>query len=251
MVSCAEFAEYISAHLDGELSPEDEEKLKSHLADCHLCASLYASLADFEEQLSDSMAEPPAELLSGVMSGIQLAEAPKATPIVEVKKRPKHRGRIAAGLAALAACAALAVFAVPEVLDRPTDVSGSAGTAGDVIARSDTEPQTGYGITFNADNGSEADASSDTSSPMAAGETDGNPVGFGMPSDGMEYYAVITVTGELPELLEEYEMFEKADGTFEIYVYDLDTVTELESLGYEVEYDSETQSELSLVVYIP
>ena len=87
--------------------------------------------------------------------------------------------------------------------------------------------------------------------PIAAGETDGNPVGFGMPSDGMEYYAVITVTGELPELLEEYEMFEKADGTFEIYVYDLDTVTELESLGYEVEYDSETQSELSLVVYIP
>ena len=49
--TCAEAEARLSDHLDGDLSPSEERRLRRHLARCRGCASVYDSLTRAVESL--------------------------------------------------------------------------------------------------------------------------------------------------------------------------------------------------------
>lgn len=102
MSPCDEFAELISARLDGELSPFEEKRLEAHLARCAPCREL----ADELDGLHHAMAGlPRLDVPAGLTEQITAAVAShNVTPITAKKK-----SRTWKSLAALAAVLVLAV----------------------------------------------------------------------------------------------------------------------------------------------
>lgn len=96
------FEELITEKLDGVISAEGDKLLSDHLASCPECAELYRLLSGARDALAFE-AEPPKELLPGVMKAVR-AE----------KSRKKIRVRALTG--ALAAAAVLAAVILPGAL---------------------------------------------------------------------------------------------------------------------------------------
>ncbi len=51
-MSCQEFKPMITGYLDGELSPEQDQRLQSHLSTCQECSGELANLRDLKENLA-------------------------------------------------------------------------------------------------------------------------------------------------------------------------------------------------------
>ena len=51
-MSCQEFKPMITGYLDGELSPEQAQRLQSHLSTCQDCSGELANLRDLKENLA-------------------------------------------------------------------------------------------------------------------------------------------------------------------------------------------------------
>lgn len=65
-----------------------------------------------------------------------------------------------------------------------------------------------------------------------------------------DYFATVTINGQLPELLKDYVQDEAGDGSFTIKVRSY-MVAYLDSLGYTPVYNSGSESDWSLVIYNP
>ena len=65
MADCREWMEEISASLDGELSPEEEEALQEHLAECEDCRAAMALLRGMTAVMREDTVQPPAQLAEG------------------------------------------------------------------------------------------------------------------------------------------------------------------------------------------
>lgn len=72
MAHCDEYAELISAAIDGALSPAQQEKLDAHLALCPECKALYKELTALHAALSEL---PPVEAPAGLTERIMAAVA--------------------------------------------------------------------------------------------------------------------------------------------------------------------------------
>lgn len=71
MAHCEEYTELISAALDGALSPDEQEKLDTHLASCPDCAALFKDLSALHTALEDLPAvEPPPELKARILEQV-------------------------------------------------------------------------------------------------------------------------------------------------------------------------------------
>lgn len=100
-MNCNDYLPLLSGHLDGENSPEEEQRLQAHLAQCANCRARLQAFERGDRLLRADTAVPPAELTASI-----LAAAAK-TPQRPVKKpRRAYWGGLATGLAA----AALVVF---------------------------------------------------------------------------------------------------------------------------------------------
>ena len=101
MENCETYLEWISAHLDGQLSDEEERELEEHLDQCPTCRAIeerLAALHDSFQGLEDIPA--PEGFTQGVMDRVRAEQSrPKVVPLF---KRPQFKA-----LAGLAACAAL------------------------------------------------------------------------------------------------------------------------------------------------
>jgi len=100
-VNCNDYLPLLSGHLDGENSPEEEQRLQAHLAQCADCRARLQAFERGDRLLRADTAVPPAGLTASI-----LAAAAK-TPQRPVKKPCRaYWGGLATGLAA----AALVVF---------------------------------------------------------------------------------------------------------------------------------------------
>ncbi len=103
MSYCDEYAELISAALDGALSPHEQARLEAHLIQCPDCKSLYDDLGRVHQAFLDL---PPVEVPDGLSARILevvAAEAaqPKVIPL-SPKRAAFHWQRWAATAAAVA-----------------------------------------------------------------------------------------------------------------------------------------------------
>lgn len=102
MINCEKALELINSYIDGDISESDTELLMSHIASCSECAELFSILTGVSESFSED-AEPPEELLSGVMEGVRAVNAERKT--ISIARRRKMTLR----WVSVAACAVLVV----------------------------------------------------------------------------------------------------------------------------------------------
>ncbi|HHT16759.1 MAG TPA: hypothetical protein GXZ77_03460 [Papillibacter sp.] len=69
MTSCEEFEELLSALIDGELTPEEHEKIDEHITKCKACASLLKLYKAMSKELS-AVPKPPEDFRKRVMDRI-------------------------------------------------------------------------------------------------------------------------------------------------------------------------------------
>jgi anti-sigma factor RsiW len=106
MTVCDKFNELLSAAIDGEITPDEEKELISHMEACNECSSLFESLRVLSNEFSDMLIDPPEALLSGIMEKI------KNRGQMDRRKFGKKRFFMMGGrLAAAAAVIVLVLFA--------------------------------------------------------------------------------------------------------------------------------------------
>lgn len=96
-MTCEEALPLLSAHLDGENTPEDEAALQAHLAQCAACREILEAYEAIDRGVAQPEADPPEALHAGVMA--------------QIRKRPQTRRRRWLGIAAAAAVLALVIAA--------------------------------------------------------------------------------------------------------------------------------------------
>lgn len=97
MNGCESYIEQISALLDGELPPEQEAGLRTHIEGCADCRRVYDAFQVISSALSEELVEPPETLARGVM--------------YKLERQKKGAKRFIVGrFTAIAACLALILF---------------------------------------------------------------------------------------------------------------------------------------------
>lgn len=100
MAHCDEYLEWISASLDGALSPAESKQLETHLAQCPECRALYEDLLSLHTSLTElPSVEPPQDLTERIMAAVA---ADKVIPMPVRKPALRHWKGWAATAAAVA-----------------------------------------------------------------------------------------------------------------------------------------------------
>jgi anti-sigma factor RsiW len=71
MKACEAYIEQMILSLDGELSPQAEQKLQEHLAGCEGCRSLYKAYQEIDQGIAEMEEEPPEGLVRAVMGSVR------------------------------------------------------------------------------------------------------------------------------------------------------------------------------------
>lgn len=79
-MNCTQAVEYLSAKLDGELSPEEAAELRAHLAECPECARLAEAMQGLDEKVAALREPAPEGLKKGVLYRIDQATGKARTP---------------------------------------------------------------------------------------------------------------------------------------------------------------------------
>lgn len=96
-MTCEQALPLLSAHLDGENTPEEEEALQAHLAGCAACRAILSAYEEIDGGVAQLEAAPPAALHENVLA--------------QIRRRPASRRRTWAGIAAAAALLAVVIAA--------------------------------------------------------------------------------------------------------------------------------------------
>lgn len=99
-MNCNDYLSLLSGHLDGENSPEEEQRLQAHLAQCANCRARLQAFERGDRLLRADTAVPPAGLTASILAAAKTPQRPVKKP------RRAYWGGLATGLAA----AALVVF---------------------------------------------------------------------------------------------------------------------------------------------
>ena len=105
-MDCTNYQALMGAMLDGELSPEEEAALHTHLETCESCRKVFALLQALQGAPEADAPDPPVDLTERIMASVRAA-APQAVP---AKKKARILGFPTRTLA-LAAAAALVILA--------------------------------------------------------------------------------------------------------------------------------------------
>lgn len=71
MKTCEDYIADMNLSIDGLLSPEEEQALQVHLADCPSCRNLYRSYREIQDAIDEAEVEPPKGLRHSVMTQIR------------------------------------------------------------------------------------------------------------------------------------------------------------------------------------
>ena len=80
MNSCEEYQELISRLADGELSADEEAKLRVHMETCPQCRKLYAAFTAISSAAAEELEAPPEDMKDNIMSAVKSARG-KVVPI--------------------------------------------------------------------------------------------------------------------------------------------------------------------------
>lgn len=132
-MNCEQAAELMSAMLDGELTPQEQQALSAHLAQCEQCRALLEALRAADAAFKNEQSEPPACLREHVMAQIHRQSAQS--------KRRSVRNRVLGALA-VAAAAAFILLSALDVIHLPgmNEVSHASVSVGQSMQ--DMLPQT-------------------------------------------------------------------------------------------------------------
>ena len=104
MADCERYRDLISEYIDGTIGSEDQADLFRHIENCPECAQLLEAYAEISRIMADD-ADPPEELLSGVMDGVR-----------EINNKRRMEGRVRfrrTAVRCLAAAACAAIILIP------------------------------------------------------------------------------------------------------------------------------------------
>ena len=126
-MNCEPYLTLISGHIDGENTDEEELQLQRHLDECPHCRDLLAEYEAIDLGVASLSAEPPEELLRGVMAGL----------------RPGNgRRRFIFGGGTLAAAVIVLAVILPGLLgDRKEDVPSPAALSALPVETGDADAQ--------------------------------------------------------------------------------------------------------------
>ena len=80
MAECREWMQQISASLDGELTPEEEQALQAHLAECQDCRTAMALLRSMTKVMREDTVQPPEKLAEGTRYLFEQEKSAGASP---------------------------------------------------------------------------------------------------------------------------------------------------------------------------
>lgn len=126
-MTCEEATLLISGHLDGENTPQEEQLLQAHLAECAQCRQRLRHFAALDAQLAE-LETPPETLRSDIMAAIRAEAAQKKT------RRPWRR------LGSWMAAAALTLAVGFGAWQAFVPANGEPETAAPMMARSVAAP---------------------------------------------------------------------------------------------------------------
>jgi hypothetical protein len=161
VTDCEKAQELMSQYIDGEITDSDKDFLTEHLKTCHECSEMFSILAEVSFLMADDV-EPPPELLTNVMQGVN--------KINDERKSSKKRGKVIYfKYLAVAACFALVITAGIKLMPGFGLSSASTDTAMIVSAsETDTTAEVYPLETQSADY--ESAEASDSSVPESASE---------------------------------------------------------------------------------
>lgn len=110
MKNCEYYEELVGAALDGEITAEEEKKLRAHLESCEACRNFYEAMQAISGA-DDALGEPPENFTANVMARVHEAAAPAKTPEETPAKKKTNITRLVTRYGALAAAAAVAIWA--------------------------------------------------------------------------------------------------------------------------------------------
>ena len=249
MTNCDKYLDMISSYVDGELPEEEKAELFAHVGRCSSCRSVLNAYETIAQETQELLADPPEKLKERVME--QVRET--------VGRQRKNRRFIFGRYTALAACLALILLVLPRLSNFGCGSSSTYDSAeiktdqgaGDYFSSSLGDEGLAYGeAASDGANGEEGVMTEDDDT--AAAEDASAPTGWdtdmsAIPRESVTYYAVITVTGQLPDVLKDYEKTDAGDGSYLIEVT-VSTADQLISKGYEAEPGDDSLTE-ALVVY--
>lgn len=115
---CEDMAGLISAYFDGELSEEENERIKAHLEVCGECRALYSEFFELSDGIKKS-SEIPDDLHECIMRAVKSAERRQTARKISFIRRA---GLVCAGAACAVLC--MAVLAKPFLSDRNYTAEG-------------------------------------------------------------------------------------------------------------------------------
>ncbi len=154
-MSCNEYNELLSGHIDGENSEAEEQKLQEHLESCSACRELLEQLQQADAALRESKAVPPEDMTARIMA--QVHKEPK-------KKKSWFKSKyipVAAGGMAAAALLGFALMggsnvptfdeASPKTTDAPMEAVPFEGLMEDAFFREEYETNDETAAEFRTD----------------------------------------------------------------------------------------------------
>ena len=236
MKDCIEFMELISVYADGELNEADTFQLKTHLGECENCSALLEIYREISIAADEQSVDAPEALRIGVMNRIKNEEIFHTAGNV---KRRKPLNIILMRYAPIAACLVVMLLVWQfwgDLWGARNDAMAPAATepqaAMDAPAPAEAAPEAAPAPAEAAPDFAddlintfdetyiEEEIPSDVNDVNSGGGSDDNDPrgGRSLPGDDrspeetehiMQYisgaFAEITVTGELPDLLKDYE----------------------------------------------
>ncbi len=274
MADCRKYKEMISAYADGELSSYDEIELQRHLEECAPCRSLLSLYKSITGAAADILVEPPESFTENVMNKIKAM--PKSEEAIKpTTKKPKKSLRpVIISFVAAAACLTLAFIASPALFG--LGMSNTASTmpmasasaaygaetqeaaldySSDAVAKSAENGDTGTAVEDGAGTASEAPmtitAASEMPQPTASEAPSLTASGRDDEAKLQDYYAIIYVEGQLPDVLNNESMINNTDGTFSMEIA-VETANRLiaDAADLKVEMGAPDMTK-ALVIYTP
>lgn len=271
MKTCEDYIADMNLSIDGLLSPEEEQALQAHLADCPSCRNLYRSYREIQDAIDEAEVEPPKGLRHSVMTQIR-EEKVRHSPKGVLKRM---RFTLVAAVIALVVVSAGKYIGTPHgstaaSSEMETAAAAEAAEAAEPAEPADTAPDEGtafaaapQGVPENADTAEAAEEAAEEAAPVEEyAENDAPMVGAANPetadtSDTMliiwsamqqegyvgNLYAVDTTENALFALLPQAEIHALSSGDIIYSVSASDYQLVQSQLPAVQEIDSDTQSD--------
>ena len=253
MTGCEKYLDMISLYIDGKLDNDETAELLAHVASCPHCAALLKIYEEAFDGGDSEITEPPAELAANVMVVVKSMPAPRtedSTP--QAGETPPHsrkrkHGLFSARVRGIAAAAAvLAVMLSVYLPNRTADMTGSGAANGANYYNAENAPS-GSVSQFSVGKSGESNGVAENQLITGDESTAGVDNAFDGSVALSDYYAVVNISGELPEILDGYDAEPYGDGEY-LIIIPSELTEELEKLGYTVEYSESGESSAETAV---